>query len=252
MKEISYQSLCKDKRPLKRTVRHIILNDKEVPYILKRRRCKAISMKIDCEGLTVNAPMKETIGWIETVLQEKANWVLKKLDEWERMESVCLVWNESAVFPLLGKPWKLAIKPAGEMKMIPVKIKTTEEKTQLELQLPSVAAAQEIEKTVMQWYYRHAQIYFSKRISIYSKKLGVPCPQLRLSQAKTQWGSCDIRGIVHLNWRLIQLSINLIDYVIAHELSHLIEMNHSSAFWKTVESICPDYLANRSELRKIR
>jgi len=125
------------------------------------------------------------------------------------------------------------------------------EKNQLELALPSIIAAREIEKIVMDWYYQQARIYFRKRIKYFSEKLRVTCPQLRLSHARTQWGSCDMRGIVHLNWRLIHLSIRLVDYVIAHELSHLIEMNHSSAFWRTVESICPDYLAVRDELKGI-
>ena len=252
MKETLFQSTCKGRKALKREMRCIILNEKEVSYTLKRRRCKAISMKIDCDGLTVSAPIRETLSWIESVLQERADWVLKKLDEWENKESINLIWEESAIFPLLGEPWRLAVTSAGVMKMTPVKIKTIAEKNQLELPLPSTVATQEIEKIVMEWYYRQAHICFSKRIKFFSNKLGVPCPQLRLSRAKTQWGSCDVRGIVHLNWRLIQLAASLVDYVIAHELSHLIEMNHSLAFWKTVESIYPDYLTIRNELKGIR
>jgi predicted metal-dependent hydrolase len=252
MKETLFPSSCKGRKALKREVRCIILNDKEVSYTLKRRRCKAISIKIDCDGLTVSAPMRETLSWIESVLQERANWVLKKLDEWENKESISLIWEEAAIFLLLGEPWRIAITSAGVMKMTPVKIKTIAEKNQLELPLPSTVATQKIEKIVMEWYYKQAHICFSKRIEFFSNKLGVPRPQLRLSHAKTQWGSCDVRGIVRLNWRLIQLSISLVDYVIAHELSHLIEMNHSLAFWRTVESIYPDYLTIRNELKRIR
>ena len=138
------------------------------------------------------------------------------------------------------------------MTLIPVKMKTFLENNQLKLPLPSTVAIQEIERIVMEWYYKQAYVCFSERIKFFSKKLGVPHPKLRLSNAKTQWGSCDVRGIVHLNWRLIQLPISLVDYVIAHELSHLIEMNHSLAFWRTVESICPNYLAIRNELKGIR
>lgn len=252
MRETLFQSSYVGRKALRREVRSVFLNDKEVSYTLKRRKCRAISMKIDCDGLTVSAPIRETLRWIESMLQERANWVLKKLDEWENKESISLVWEESAIFPLLGEPWKIAITSAGVKEMTPVKIKTIAEKNQLELPLPSTVATQEIERVVMDWYYKQAHIYFSKRIKFFSSKLGVPRPQLRLSHAKTQWGSCNVRGVVHLNWRLIQLSIRLVDYVIAHELSHLIEMNHSSAFWRTVESIYPDYLSTRNELKKIR
>ena len=252
MKGILLSSSGKGSEALKRDARSIILNDQEVLYTLKRRKCRAINLKIDCDGLTVSAPTRETLGWIESALKGRSNWILKKLDEWKSKESISLVWEESSIFPLLGDPWRLAIEPTGIMKMIPVKIKGIVGRKQLELPFATTVSSQEIEKIVMEWYYKQAYIYFSKRMEFFSKKLGVPPPQLKLSRAKTQWGSCNSRRIIHLNWRLIQLSISLIDYVIAHELSHLIEMNHSSAFWKTVESICPNYVANRNELKKIR
>ena len=252
MKGILLSSSGKGSEALKRDARSIILNDQEVLYTLKRRKCRAINLKIDCDGLTVSAPTRETLGWIESALKGRSNWILKKLDEWKSKESISLVWEESSIFPLLGDPWRLAIEPTGVMKMIPVHIKKMVGRDQLELPFVTTVSSQEIEKVVMEWYYKQAYIYFSKRMEFFSKKLGVPCPQLKLSRAKTQWGSCNSRRIIHLNWRLIQLSISLIDYVIAHELSHLIEMNHSSAFWKTVESICPNYVANRNELKKIR
>ncbi|MCG7756220.1 MAG: M48 family metallopeptidase, partial [Nitrosomonas sp.] len=77
----------------------------------------------------------------------------------------------------------------------------------------------------------------------------VPPPPFRLSRAKTRWGSCNSRGLVTLNWRLIQLPLHLIDYVVAHELAHLIEMNHSKAFWRLVGAIYPDYQAARNMLK---
>lgn len=248
----SSQSSCVDRKTRKREMRCVTLNGKEVPYTLKRRRCRAIGMKIDCDGLTVSVPLRESLGWVESVLQDRAKWVLKKLDEWENEESVRLVWEESAIFPLLGEPWQLATTASGVMQMTKVKMKKNVERGQLALPLPSMLTTQEVEKFVMEWYHKQALVCFSKRMAYFANKLSLPRPQLRLSRAKTQWGSCDMRGIVHLNWRLIQLPLSLVDYVVAHELSHLIEMNHSSAFWKTVESIYPNYLAVREELRRLR
>lgn len=251
MKGILLSSSSKNREVLKRDARSIILNDQEVSYALKRRKCRAINIKIDCDGLTVSAPTRETLSWIGSALKEKSNWILKKLDEWKNKESISLIWGESSIFPLLGDPWKLAIEPTGVMRMVPVKIKGIVGREQLELPFATTVSSQKIEQIVMEWYYKQAYIYFSKRMEFFSKKLGVPRPQLKLSRAKTQWGSCNSRRIIHLNWRLIQLPINLVDYVIAHELSHLIEMNHSSTFWRTVESIFPNYVATRNELKRI-
>jgi len=252
MTKDSFQVSCTTRKTRNREVRCIVLNGKEVSYTLKRRRCRAIGMKVDCEGLTVNVPLRESISWVESVLQDRAKWVLKKLEEWENEESVRLLWEESATFPLLGEPWQLAITASGVMQMTKVKAKTRAEKRQLALPLPSILSTQEVERIVMKWYHNHALVCFSKRMAYFANKLGVPRPQLRLSRAKTQWGSCDMRGIVPPNWRLIQLPLSLVDYVVAHELSHLIEMNHSLAFWKTVESIYPNYLVVREELRRLR
>jgi predicted metal-dependent hydrolase len=70
-----------------------------------------------------------------------------------------------------------------------------------------------------------------------------------MSSATTQWGSCTARGVVRLNWQLVKMPLHLIDYVVVHELAHLVEMNHSPAFWRVVESACPDYKQCRVELR---
>ncbi|MDQ3185333.1 MAG: M48 family metallopeptidase [Pseudomonadota bacterium] len=231
--------------------RHISLNGKEVAYTLKRCRRKTIGMKIDSRGLTVRVPSKESLRWVESVLQNKADWVVKKLGEWENRQSSRLVWEEDTIFPLLGEPWRLATAANGIMQMTRALVNTGAEERQLKLPLPSALSAQKIEKTVMEWYRNQALACFSERIELYAHKLGVTLPQLRLSRAKTLWGSCSVRGIVHLNWRLIQMPLNLVDYVVAHELSHLIEMNHSPAFWQTVGRVYPGFVAARKELKRL-
>lgn len=101
----------------------------------------------------------------------------------------------------------------------------------------------------MAWYNKQAVTCFNKRVEWYANMLGVPAPSVRLSRAKTRWGSCNSHGVIRLNWRLIQMPIHLVDYVVAHELAHLIEMNHSPVFWHLVKSIFPDYQAARLELK---
>ena len=232
-------------------VRRVSLNGKEVVYTLKRCRRRTIGMRIDSDGLTVSIPPQGSLRWVESVLRDKAGWVVKKLAEWENKKSIRLVWEEAAIFPLLGEPWQLTTTAPGVMRMAQAKMKIKTEDRQLALPLPSILTIQQIEKIVMTWYRQQALTCFSERVALYAHKLGVPQPQLRLSRARTQWGSCNARGIVRLNWRLIQMPLPLVDYVVAHELSHLIEMNHSPAFWQTVASVYPDYLAARKELQKL-
>ncbi len=233
-------------------LRRVNLNGNEVPYVLMRCKRKTIGMRVDSSGLTVRIPSRESLRWVESVLQKKADWIVKKLDEWKDRKPRGPAWEEGAVFPLLGEHWQLVATAAGSAQMVraPRNIKDIRtEQQQLQLLLPPVLTAQHAERIVMGWYRSQALACFSERIAFYAPKLGVPLPQLRLSYARTLWGSCTSRGVVRLNWRLIQKPLHLVDYVVAHELSHLIEMNHSSAFWRTVERVYPNYAAARKELK---
>jgi predicted metal-dependent hydrolase len=244
-----FQSLKSDVTLLAGEIRHIGLKGKEVVYTLKRCRRKTIGMRIDSRGLTVRIPLRESLRWVESALQNKTEWILKTLAEWENKKSISLAWKEESVFPLLGEHWQLAATATGAMRMTRAKVKTGVEERQLQLPLPSVLSTQQIEKFVMEWYREQALACFGERIALYADKLGVARPQLRLSRANTLWGSCNSRGVVRLHWRLIQMPLKLVDYVVAHELSHLLEMNHSPAFWQTVGRIYPDYLAARKQLK---
>jgi predicted metal-dependent hydrolase len=92
---------------------------------------------------------------------------------------------------------------------------------------------------------------FARRLTILATKLGVPTPPLTLSNAKSRWGSCNSRGEVRLNWRLLQASPSIINYVICHELAHLKQMNHSAKFWAVVESLFSDYKQAENALKTL-
>jgi predicted metal-dependent hydrolase len=94
-----------------------------------------------------------------------------------------------------------------------------------------------------------AKRVFAERLAIYSEKLGVQYSSFALSSASTQWGSCTADGRIRLNWRLMHFALPNIDYVVAHELSHLREMNHGPQFWTTVQSVLPEFEIARKALR---
>ena len=112
---------------------------------------------------------------------------------------------------------------------------------------PAVDARVVLEKALRD----KARCVFAERLAHYVPQLGVPPPPLRLSAARTRWGSCSHRGGISLNWRLILMPLPVVDYVVAHELAHLKEMNHSPGFWSVVQQLCPDWRARRLELRQL-
>ncbi len=218
-----------------------------VLYTLKQSKRQSIGLKIDSNGLAVSTPIGESLHNVETLLRKKANWILENLEKWKQQKSTELVWSIDTHYPLLGEPWQIMIQTSGAIKMVPLD-------AQMLMNINSLEALslmpQQIEHFVMVWYFKQAHYCFSERITHYRSKLNVVNPILKLSRAKTRWGSCNSRGVIHLNWRLIQLPLELIDYVVAHELSHLVEMNHSPAFWKQVASIYPDYNTARMRLKE--
>jgi predicted metal-dependent hydrolase len=118
------------------------------------------------------------------------------------------------------------------------------------VRLPHHATAEQIRDTVQAWLMRQARQLFEQRLDHFAPQLGVRWKKLGLSKAGTRWGSASRDGSIRLNWHLLHFDLSIIDYVVAHELSHLHEMNHSPRFWATVGSLIPHYAQLRQRLKK--
>jgi predicted metal-dependent hydrolase len=115
--------------------------------------------------------------------------------------------------------------------------------------LPHHASPDQIRDVVQAWLMRQAKQVFQERLDHFAPMLGVQWKKLALSNAGTRWGSAKSDGSIRLNWRLVHFNMSVVDYVVAHELSHLREMNHSPRFWDTVQSVLPNYAALRQQLK---
>ncbi|MBU0687922.1 MAG: M48 family metallopeptidase [Gammaproteobacteria bacterium] len=227
--------------------RSLQLSDKHITYTLKRSsKRRSIGLRIDERGLTVSMPLRASEKWLHSVLQDKASWVLDRLENWQAGKVMPVIWQDGASIPFRGEVFTLCVVPDK------VSAAPRLQGTDLILQLNRVITEQRIEKLVTQWYREQALQVFRECVAHFAPLMEVSPQVVRLSSARTQWGSCNARGVVSLNWHLVKLSLPLIDYVVIHELAHLKEMNHSAAFWRVVESACPDYLELRKQLRDIR
>jgi predicted metal-dependent hydrolase len=226
--------------------RRVVLLGDEVPYLLKRSpRRRTIALRIDRNGLTVSAPAGAAQSRLEEVLRERARWVLDKLLEIRARQAPGPLWRDGECLPLLGGSCRLVVSrgPARAQAVLAGK--------DLVVRLADPEDGASVRAKTLKWYRRAALAHFTGRVAHYAGRLGVAVPPLRLSNAATRWGSCNARGEIRLNWRLIKLSPRLIDYVVAHELAHLLHLDHSPAFWATVAGIYPDYAAARAELRRL-
>jgi len=213
-----------------------------VAYQLKRSQRRTIGLSIDHRGLRIGAPLRARQGDIESLIQQHGQWVLDKLAAWrDRPAPEKLAVIDGTIIFTLGEPLTVAI---SESKRASWQFADN----QLRLNIsPTVDANQLLEKALRE----KARATFTERLAHYAPLLGVGLPPLRLSSARTRWGSCSHHGGIALNWRLIFMPLAIVDYVVAHELAHLKEMNHSPRFWSVVEQLCPDWKARRLELRQL-
>lgn len=229
------------------TMRRVLINGQVLDYTLRRSTRRSIGFMINEHGLRVSAPKWVTLAAIESALHDKQRWIFSKLTQrHERsIQHTPQEWSDGSRLPYLGSHLTLRLRVAASSAIL-----YDAAAAELHVSLPFGASGPQLKQEVHAWLQQAAKSLFAERLPHYADKLGVSYQSFALTSARTQWGSCTAQRKIRLNWRLIHFPLPLIDYVIAHELSHLREMNHSPRFWATVQSIYPDHALARKTLRE--
>lgn len=237
-----------------RATRRIQLGTTDVAYAFRRAKRRTIGMAVGPDGLEVSAPRWVTLGEVESALHEKADWIARKLVEMQERQqqlgAARIVWRDGVLLPYLGEQLKVVLDSSNALKKNSAQFEPeTHGMHTLRLGLPLHAEPEQIRDAVQAWLMRQAKALFVERLNHFAPQLGVQWQRVSLSSAATRWGSAGADGAIRLNWRLIHHKLEVIDYVVAHELSHLRVMDHSPRFWETVESVMPDYAQRRRVLK---
>jgi len=217
-----------------------------VDYLLERSARKTISMRIDERGVRVGAPWQVPQAEIDVFLARHTRWLLRTLARWRSTEPVT-AWTDGRPLMLLGRPLRLRLVAGSGVRLDSADLNVGVEN--MDVDAACTECGPLAAKQVTDWLRLQALECFREQVEHHRLALGLPSPQVRLSNARTRWGSAHASGRIRLNWRLIQMPLPLIDYVAAHEVAHLRVMNHSPRFWQTVATLVPDYLARRAALR---
>lgn len=219
-----------------------VLDGQAVSYLLHRSLGRRrISLSIDERGLRVGAPLRASLREIEAVLHQHARWVIRKLSDWRARQAPARRWESGETLAYLGLPHRLAVEQGASLVELGA--------AQLRIRAPDPAPAA-IAALAVHWFRTQALAHFHHRIGHFRRHLTLQPVAVKLSNARSRWGSCHASGRIALNWRLIHLPQHLIDYVVVHELAHLREMNHSPRFWRVVSGVIPDYVQRRREIRR--
>ena len=227
--------------------RHALLQGVTVSYRFERSRRKSIGFTVGPEGLVVRAPGWVPLREVDAAVQEKADWILAKLQQARERARQPLAppqdWVHGADLPYLGGTVRLCVLARGQLPDVPEGVAA------LPLNLPPEASTTQVREAAEAWFKKKARALFEERLRHFGPQLGVQHQRLSLSGARTRWGSARTDGHIRLNWRLIHLPLAQIDYVVVHELAHLRVMDHSPRFWDTVEAVMPDWRERRRRLR---
>jgi len=210
------------------------LQGETVTYRLSRS-ADATQVRIDAglEGIRVVVPEGRDVD-PETVLKEKASWVLKQRDKYARYRAQMPErrFEEGEAFPVLGTGREVVVGNVLFSHVSGEAIYLDQEKVE------ETSIKEELERL----YREEARRHFTERAEHFSDVLGVSYEQIQIRNQKTRWGSYSTKtGTLSLNFRLLMAPPDVVDYVIVHELAHAEHPNHGPRFWRLVEQHVPDY-----------
>ncbi len=210
----------------------------EIESIIRSER-KSISLAVTDEArLVIRAPLHVSDRYIKDVVRKKTGWIRKKIEEVKNRKPVPVKkFIQGEAFLYLGRSYPLLF---GDKMGIDVQITDN----------LVVCCGKTLARDVLiHWYRERAMEKISERCHHYSSMTALKPLSVKISNASKRWGSCSSRGSINFAWRLVMAPLEVIDYVVVHELTHLKELNHSKKFWNRVESVIPDYRIRQKWLR---
>jgi len=211
----------------------------EIAQIIRSRR-KTIALVIQKDGtLLVRAPLKAPEKFIREFAEKNAQWILKKQAQMRAVVSLPpKQYAAGETFFYLGREIPLEIVQGQKTALVlDSHFKLAE------------SALENAERVFEHWYREQARQILSERVRYFAGPHNLQFQGIRIGSARTRWGSCNSKGGLSFSWRLILTPMEVVDYVVVHELAHTLVHNHSPRFWKLVESILPNYKVHRKWLR---
>lgn len=206
--------------------------------VRSRRRSVALIITQDAT-LIVRAPLYTPSSVIEDFVRDKSFWIRRKIDEAAAHRAQARkVFFEGERFLYLGEHYPLSLVEASPVPLV------FDDAFRLERSfLPDAKSL------FVGWYRRQAGERIPERVEFYSALSGIRHYGCRITNTRSRWASCSGEGYLRFSWRLIMAPLNVVDYVVVHELAHVAHKDHSTAFWNRVASIFPDYKRTRKWLR---
>lgn len=213
---------------------------KNMPYTIKRTIRKTVMLRITKDAtLEVVAPLGMKKAIIDQFIVDKMQWVQKNIAKQQQLNIERAAYGLEEIF-FLGKAYEVQIHDGKKVLLL-----------EDALLIPAVPL-EERRKKILQWYKAQAKQILPLRAVLFAEKMGAQYQTVKITSAKTRWGSCTGKGNINFSWRLMAAPADAIDYVVIHELAHLTHMDHSKAFWGEVGAYCKNYKAMKAVLKDVQ
>ncbi len=225
-------------------IERVMVGAYPIEFVVQRsQRQKTVSIKVNALGIMVKAPHAAPLSGLHALVRDKAQRIFEKQQRLQRLQARTdppkrFISGESV--RLYGDRFILKRFITSDLGVI------------LRGRIFELHASNDKNAALLleQWYVTQALLHATTRVAYWAKKLGVQSPKILIREQEGRWGSCNQKGELRLNWRIVKASQSLFDYVIAHELCHLRVPNHSSEFWLVLRQVMPDYAHRRDRLAR--
>ncbi|MGB4659415.1 MAG: SprT family zinc-dependent metalloprotease [Mobilitalea sp.] len=214
-------------------------NDETISFDIKYKKRKTIAISINPYGkIELEVPRETTQEVITKAVEQKWDWIMKRTKEMkERLEGPqTKAYDMGEVFLYLGKSYPILIFEDSEIGKDYVEL--TED--QLHIYVKS-KEEERIKQALKRFYYQKCKTLVNQCIKLHQSKFKTKPRSVSISESQSTWGTCDSKYQMTFNWKLAMAPLEVIDYVVVHEMCHMVHLNHDRSFWRLVGSFLPDY-----------
>jgi predicted metal-dependent hydrolase len=232
---------------------HVSFGRSIIDYRVERSdRRKTVTIAVDPRaGVVLKAPVDATLRRLDDVVKTKAPWILQRLVDFRELgpgpTPKEFVAGES--YSYLGRSYRLKLERSSDGSTPSASLHGAF----LTVSLPRGCITEQrdaiVKRAVVAWYRRQADRRLPERVEVYASRAGLRAAPILVREQEKRWGSCNSKGELRFNWRVMMAPMSLVDYVVAHEVCHLVVRDHSTRFWKLLGTILPDFEERRARLR---
>lgn len=217
----------------------------------RTKRKRTVAIEVLDNTVRVIVPKHLSDDQVQAIIDKRSGWIQRQLQFHAAQEPVLpKSYTNGEIFTYLGRQYRIKILPQSQAIKAEVKLKCG----CLQIAVPADICADKLSSLVrlalVQWYEQRAFQYLCKKTEKYGLLLGVKANSIKVADYKSRWGSCSSKATITYSWRIIIAPPEIVDYLVVHELCHILRHDHSPRYWRYVEFILPDYYERRMWLKK--